>query len=119
MPRVKRGTIHLKRRKNILAQTKGFQHGRKKLIKLAKSAITHAGAYSYRDRRTKKRIIRGVWLIRLNAALREKDPKLTYSRFMGTIKNEGITLDRKILSTIAKDQPKIFESILKELSLIS
>ena len=80
MPRVKRGVIHSKNRRNILKQTKGYKWGRKKLIKLAKTAVNKAGAYAYRDRRAKKRTARALWQVQINAAAREHG--LSYSKFM-------------------------------------
>jgi len=112
MPRVKRGTQHVKRRKNLLAKTKGMMWGRKSKIKLARVAELKAGKYAYRDRRVKKRTFRLLWQVRLNAALRPLG--LTYSRFMDGIHKAGIELDRKILSSIAKDQPKVFEAIVAQ-----
>jgi large subunit ribosomal protein L20 len=112
MPRVKRGKVRAKKRKAILSQTKGFKWGRKKKIRLAKPAIKKAGVYAYRDRKNKKRTIRRLWQIQLNAAVREHG--MTYSRFIEAIKNKKIELDRKILSTIAKEHPETFKKILDE-----
>jgi large subunit ribosomal protein L20 len=112
MPRVKRGVIHTKTRKNILKQAKGYKWGRKKLIKLARTATTKAGAYSHRDRRTKKRVIRRLWQIQLNAAVREHG--LTYSKFIGGLTKAKIELDRKVLSQIAKTQPAVFAKIVEK-----
>jgi large subunit ribosomal protein L20 len=114
MPRVKRGTQHVKRRKNLLAKTKGMMWGRKSKIKLARVAELKAGAYAYRDRRNKKRSFRQLWQVRLNAAVRPFG--LSYSRFMDKIHKAGIELDRKILSSIAKDQPKVFEAIVAQIN---
>lgn len=111
MPRVTRGTQHTKRRRNILKKTKGMKWGRKSKVKLAKVAILKAGAYAYRDRRNKKRVFRRLWQIRINAAVRPLG--LTYSRFINGLKTAGITLDRKILSNLAKDDPKVFEKIVE------
>lgn len=113
MPRVKRGTIHSKRRKNILKKTKGYKWGRKSKIKLAQEAILHAGQHSLRDRRNKKRVNRRLWQTKLNAALREMD--WTYSKFIDALKKNKCELDRKILSEIAEKEPKIFEKIVKSL----
>jgi len=112
MPRVKRGKVRVKKRKAILSQTKGFKWGRKKKIRLAKPAIKKAGVYAYRDRKNKKRNIRRLWQIQLNAAVREHG--MTYSRFIEALKKKKIELDRKILSTIAKEHPKTFKKILDE-----
>ena len=86
--------------------------GRKSKIKLAKTAATKAGAYSYRDRRTKKRVARRLWLIRINAGLRELG--WTYSKFLGALKKAEITVDRKILSEFAAKHPAIFEGIVEQ-----
>ncbi|MDD4994931.1 MAG: 50S ribosomal protein L20 [Patescibacteria group bacterium] len=111
MPRVKRGTTHLKRRHKILAQAKGYRWGRKNRIKLAKTAITKAGAHAYRDRKNKKRLNRGLWHIKINAAVRPLG--LSYSRFMNALKKKKIELDRKVLADLAENEPKIFEAIVK------
>ncbi|HTK05089.1 MAG TPA: 50S ribosomal protein L20 [Candidatus Eisenbacteria bacterium] len=110
MPRVKRGKTHLKRRKNIMAQTKGYMWGRKSKLKLAKTAILKAGKNAYRDRRLKKRDMRALWQTRINAAVRPHG--LSYSKFMGDLKKAGITLDRKILSQIAMQSPEAFHAIV-------
>src|SRR3989344_1897129 len=84
MARVKRGTHHVKRRRNILKKTKGYRWGRKSKLKLAKTAALKAGVYAYRDRRNLKRERRSLWLIRMNAALRAKG--LKYSTFIHSSK---------------------------------
>jgi large subunit ribosomal protein L20 len=112
MPRVKRGTQHIKRRKTLLSKTKGMMWGRKSKIKLARTAMLKAGKYAYRDRRNKKRDFRRLWAIRINAAVRPLG--LSYSRFIDGLKKANITLDRKILSTLAKDHPAIFEKVVEK-----
>jgi len=112
MPRVKRGTSHVKRRKRLLKSTKGYKWGRKKKIKLAKPAQLKAGVYAYRDRRTKKREIRKLWQIKINAAVRQEG--LTYSKFIDLLKKNKIELDRKILADLAENNPKVFKAIVKE-----
>jgi large subunit ribosomal protein L20 len=112
MTRVKRGVIKNKRRKNILAQTKGYRHGRSTKEAQAKEAIMHAGAYSFAHRRDKKGAARKLWEIRINSSLRTQGT--TYSKFMGALKKKNITLDRKILSTFAKDQPEVFSRIVAQ-----
>lgn len=113
MPRVKRGIIHLKKRKNLLKAVKGYTRGRKKLIKLARPAMLKAGAYAFRDRRAKKRTRRALWQIKLNAALRENENALSYSRFMGLLKKQSIALDRKVLADLAEHNPAIFSKIVE------
>ena len=111
MPRVKRGTHRIKRRKNILARTKGMMWGRKNRITLAKVAATKSGWNAYRDRRLKKRDNRGLHQIRINAAARLIGT--SYSRLMGDLKKRGITLDRKVLSELAAQYPDMFAKIVK------
>lgn len=110
MTRVKRGIQHSKHRRNILKNTKGYMWGRKSKIKLAKTAVLKAGVNAYRDRRLKKRDNRGVWILRINAALREQG--MTYSKFIDKMNKAGIVLDRKVLSDIAAKHPEIFKKII-------
>lgn len=110
MPRVKRGLHHSKRRRNILKKAKGFEGKRKSHIKMAKTAVTKAGAYAYADRRKKKRTMRGLWQVNINAAVRPQG--LSYSRFMAALKAKDIKLDRKILAGLAAQQPEIFAKIV-------
>ena len=112
MARVKRGTQHVKRRKNLLAKTKGMMWGRKSKIRIARPAMLKAGVNAYRDRRNKKRSFRRLWQIRLNAAVRPLG--LSYSRFIDGLKKANIILDRKILSNLAKDFPAIFKQIVEK-----
>ncbi|PIR76653.1 MAG: 50S ribosomal protein L20 [Candidatus Magasanikbacteria bacterium CG10_big_fil_rev_8_21_14_0_10_42_10] len=111
MPRVKRGTQHVKHRKNILKLTKGFRGGLRNRIKIAKTAGTKAGAHAYRDRRVKKRNARRLWQIRINAAVRKLD--LSYSAFTGLLKKKEVAIDRKVLSEIAQLQPETFKKIVE------
>ncbi len=111
MPRVKRGTHRIKRRKNILARTKGMMWGRKNRITLAKVAATKSGWNAYRDRKLKKRDNRGLMQIRISAAV--KAMGLSYSKVMGDLKKRNIALDRKVLSQLAATHPNVFEKIVK------
>ncbi len=113
MPRVKRGTSHVKSRKNLLADVKGYMWGRKKLIKLAKTARTLAGAHAYTDRRKKKRDMRALWQIRINAFVREFD--LSYSRFMGLLKANNIEIDRKVLAEMAINNKPVLAKIIEKI----
>ena len=110
MPRVKRGTQHVKRRRNLLKKTKGMMWGRKSKIRLARTAVLKAGAMAFRDRRAKKRTFRRLWQVRINAAVRPHG--LSYSRFMDGLKKANIEIDRKILSMLAKDEPAVFNELL-------
>ncbi|MBI5456794.1 50S ribosomal protein L20 [Candidatus Kaiserbacteria bacterium] len=114
MARVKRGTQKNKRRKNILAQTKGYRFGRKSKERVAKEAIMHAGVHAFRHRRTKKREFRQLWTLRLNAALREGGFP-SYSKFIGALKKKNIALDRKSLSTLAMTHPEAFKRLAEQI----
>lgn len=111
MPRVKRGTHRIKRRKNILARTKGMMWGRKSKITLAKTAMTKAGKNAYVGRKLKKRDNRALQQVRINAAARLNGT--TYSKLMGELKKRKIELDRKVLSQIAAQYPEVFAKIVK------
>lgn len=111
MARVKRGKIAHKRRKHLLKYTKGFRWGRKAKYKLAKDALLHGWKYAYRDRKTKKRELRKLWQIQINAACREHG--ISYSKFIHNLKENKIELDRKVLSILAQDRPEIFKKILE------
>jgi large subunit ribosomal protein L20 len=101
----------IKRRKNILARTKGMMWGRKSKITLAKTAATKAGANAYRDRKLKKRDNRGLQQIRINAGARLNGT--TYSKLISGLKKNNIILDRKILSELASKHPTVFAEIVK------
>ena len=108
--RVKRGVTTHARHKKIRQQTKGMGQMRRSSIRQAKQAILKALSYGYRDRRTKKRDIRALWITRINAALREHG--VSYSAFMGLTKKANIEVDRKILAELAVNQPKAFKAVL-------
>lgn len=111
MTRIKGGKLHSKRRRNILKYTKGYRWGRKNKIKLAKIAIRKAGQYAYNDRKIKKRANRGLWQIRINAAVREYG--LNYSKFISSLKKKKIGLNRKVLAALADKYPPIFKKIVE------
>jgi large subunit ribosomal protein L20 len=113
MPRVKRGTSHVKKRKSLLKAVKGYKWGRKNLIKLARTARTKAGAHSYVDRRKKKRTMRGLWQIKINAFVREFD--FSYSRFINALKINKIEVDRKILADLAVNNKDVLEAIIAKI----
>lgn len=119
MPRVKRGKIALKRRRNILRQTKGFRWQRRSKERAAKEALLHAGVHAFHDRRKKKRNFRALWNIKINAALRQAHGKpsgLSYSKFIHQLKKSGILLNRKMLAELAEKHPGVFKVILKEVA---
>jgi large subunit ribosomal protein L20 len=115
MTRVKRGVAANKRRKNVLKRAKGFENRRSTNFIAAKEALLHADKYSYRDRRNKKRDMRAVWLIRLNAALR--DNGTTYSKFAGSLKKAGIMINRKMLAELSNVAPEVFETFVKSVKV--
>lgn len=111
MPRVKRGNKKLLRRKKILKLAKGYIGARGRLYRTAKETVERALAYSYRDRRVRRREFRSLWIMRINAAVREFDPKLSYSRFMDGLKKAGVDLDRKVLADLAVANPGAFAEL--------
>ncbi|MFA5131641.1 MAG: 50S ribosomal protein L20 [Patescibacteria group bacterium] len=113
MPRVKRGMTHVKKRRKLLKAVKGYKWGRKKLVKLAKTARTKAGAHAYVDRRKKKRTMRGLWQIKINAFVREYD--LSYSRFINLLKINKIEVDRKILADLAVSNKETLAAIINKI----
>ena len=113
MSRVKRGTTHVKKRRKLLKKVKGYKWGRKKLIRLAKTATTKAGAHAYIDRKKKKRTNRGLWQIKINAFVREHG--LSYSVFINKLKNSKIELDRKVLADLAVNNKKVLAKIIEEI----
>jgi large subunit ribosomal protein L20 len=110
MPRVKRGVTARARHKKILALAKGFRGRRKNVYRVAKQAVMKAGQYAYRDRRTRKRVFRSLWIARINAAARSHG--VTYSRFMAGLKKAAIDIDRKVLADLAVNDPAAFGSIV-------
>jgi large subunit ribosomal protein L20 len=112
MPRVKRGVTAHARHKKILALAKGFRGRRKNVFRIAKQAVMKAGQYAYRDRRTRKRVFRQLWIARINAATRGLG--LTYSKFMAGLKKANIEIDRKVLSDMAIHDPAAFGAIVEK-----
>lgn len=110
MTRIKRGTISLKRRRNVLRQVKGYRFGRSKKEAQAKEAIFHAGAHAFAHRRDKKNDFRKLWNIKINAGVRESG--ISYSKFIGALKKKNIAIDRKILAQLAEKNPEILAKIV-------
>ena len=109
MPRVKRGVTARARHKKVLALAKGFRGRRKNVFRIAKQAVMKAGQYAYRDRRTKKRVFRQLWIARIKAASRGLG--LSYSKFVAGLKKAQIEIDRKVLADLAVNDPAGFASI--------
>ena len=110
MPRVERGVTARARHKKVLALAKGFRGRRGNVFRIAKEAVMKAGQYAYRDRRTKKRVFRQLWIARINAAARGLG--ITYSKFMAGLKQASIDIDRKMLAELAVNDPAAFGSIV-------
>ena len=115
MSRTKGGPKAIKRRRNILKAAKGFRFGRSTKKRSAIDALRHAGKYAFLDRRAKKRDMRGLSIVRINAALRENGFK-NYSTFMGALKKANIELDRKVLAEIAAEYPETFKRIIAKVA---
>jgi large subunit ribosomal protein L20 len=109
--RVKRGVTSHAKHKKLRAQTKGYSLVRRSSVRQARQAVLKALQYQYRDRRNKKRDLRGLWIVRINAAVSPLG--LSYSAFMGAMKKAGIMLDRKILAELAVSQPQSFKAIVE------
>src|SRR3989344_4550524 len=115
MARVKGGIIAAKRRRNVLKRAKGYRHGRSTMCRLAKESLVHAGKNAFNHRRDKKTDYRQLWIVRLNAALRDMGFK-SYSTFIDKKAKANIELDRKVLSELAVKHPETFERIVKKVS---
>ncbi len=111
MPRAINGTSRRKRRKKILELAKGFKGTRKNLFREAREAVDRSLKYAYRDRRTRKREFRKLWIARINAAVRLDG--MTYSRFIAGLKNAQVELDRKILADMAVNDPASFKRLVE------
>ena len=112
MPRVKRGVTARARHKKVLTLSKGFRGRRGNVFRVAKQAVMKAGQYAYRDRRTKKRVFRQLWIARINAAARANG--LTYSQFINGLNKAQIGLDRKVLADIAVHDEVAFAAIVNQ-----
>ncbi|MBP6860098.1 MAG: 50S ribosomal protein L20 [Candidatus Pacebacteria bacterium] len=115
MARVKGGVTSNKRRRNVLKRAKGYRHARSKKERFAKEALVHAGKYAFNHRKDKKTDMRQLWIVRLNAAVRENGFK-SYSSFIDKLKKGGISLDRKVLSTLAMEHPEVFARVIKKVA---
>ena len=112
MARVKRGTTTHARHKKVLKASKGFYGRTSTTYRAALERLEKSLQYAYRDRRNKKRDFRGLWIQRINAAVREHG--LTYSRFIDGLKKAGIEIDRKVLAAIAYDDAAAFAAIVEK-----
>ena len=112
MARVKRGVTAHAKHKKILKAAKGYYGRRKNTIRIAKQAVEKANQYAYRDRKRRKRTFRGLWIQRINAAVRPFG--LNYSKFIDGLARSGIMVDRKVLSDLAIREPAAFQAIVEQ-----
>jgi large subunit ribosomal protein L20 len=111
MPRVTRGFKARRRRNKVLSLAKGFRGGKHRLFKTAAEAVDRALCYAYRDRRTKKREFRQLWITRINAAAKQNG--ISYSRLINGLSKNAIELDRKVLSNLAIVDPNAFSAVVR------
>ena len=112
MVRVTYGAPRAQKKTRYFKQARGYRGGRSKLWRTVREALLRSWAYSYRDRRQKKRQFRRLWIIRINAAARMRG--MTYSRFINGLGKAGVTLNRKQLSELAIHDPKAFDALVLE-----
>ena len=110
MTRVKRGVTAHKRREKVLAYTKGFRWGRKSKERAAKEALLHAWTHAFRGRKEKKRTMRALWTVKINAAGRALG--VSYKNLIAALKLKKIELDRKVLADIAENNPEAFKAVV-------
>jgi large subunit ribosomal protein L20 len=113
MPRSVNSVASRARRKKIIKQAKGYFGRRKNVWTVAKNAVEKAMLYAYRDRRTKKRNFRSLWIARINAGAREHG--MSYSQFMGKVKSNNIELNRKVLADLAMSNPTAFKAVVDKI----
>ena len=111
MARVKGSNIHAARRKKVLKRAKGYFGSKHKLYKTAKEQVMHSLQYAYRDRRQTKRNMRKLWITRINAACRMNE--ISYSKFIAGLNKANVNINRKMLSEIAINDPKVFADLVK------
>ena len=112
MARVKRGVTARRRHKKVLKLAKGYYGARSRVYRVAKQAVIKAGQYAYRDRKTKKRMFRALWITRINAQSRANG--MTYSQLIAGLKKANIGIDRKVLADMAVNDPAAFGSIVAQ-----
>lgn len=115
--RVKRGVMVRKTHKKILKQAKGYYGAKRRQIRRAKEQLLHSLSYAYRDRRTQKRNMRSLWIVRINAGVRENG--MTYGQFMSALKRANIEINRKVLADLAANDPASFKNLVMELKKAS
>ena len=114
MTRVKSGVVTHARHRKVVKAAKGYYGARSRNFRTAKQAVDRAMQYATRDRKVRKRVFRALWIQRLNAAVRQIDGNLNYSKFIHGLDKAGINLDRKVLADIAVHDPKAFGQIVSQ-----
>jgi large subunit ribosomal protein L20 len=112
MSRVKRGVTTHSRHRKVIKKAKGYYGRRKNTFRVANQAVEKAAQYAYRDRRTRKRNFRSLWIQRINAAVREHG--LTYARFIDGLGKAGVEVDRKVLADLAVREPEAFKALVTQ-----
>ena len=111
MARVKRGVVAHAKHKKVLAKAKGYYGARSRVYRVAKQAVIKAGQYAYRDRRQRRRVLRQLWIVRINAGTREYG--LSYSKFINGLLKANIEIDRKVLADLAVNDKVAFKAIVE------
>src|SRR5574344_2652668 len=111
MTRVKGGSVSKTRRRKVLKEAKGYFGSKHRLYKTAQEQLFHSGNYAFRDRKQNKRNFRTLWIVRINAACRENE--ISYSKFINGLMKAGVTINRKMLSEIAIDNPATFTELVE------
>ena len=112
MARIKRGVVANRRHKKVLKEAKGYYGARSRVFRVANQAVTKAGQYAYRDRRSKKRVFRSLWITRINAPARESG--ITYSQVIAGLKKANIEIDRRVLADLAVHDKAAFSAIVDQ-----
>lgn len=116
MTRIKRGVISRRKHKKVLKSTAGYRMSRHRLIKVAKEAALHAGAYAYHGRKLKKRDFRRLWITRISGAVEQMG--LSYNKFIHGLKKAHIELDRKILANLVVNDSKAFKAVVDKVKSV-
>ena len=114
MSRVKSGKVTHARHRKVIKQASGYYAARSTNFRTATQAVDKANQYATRDRKTRKRNFRALWIQRINAAVRMIDESMTYSRFVNALAKAGIEVDRKVLADLAVNEPEAFAAVVAQ-----
>lgn len=114
MPRTKTGVIRRRKHKKVLGANKGMRGANKRLYKRAHEAYLHSGHYAYVGRKNRKRDMRSLWIVRINAGLKQVDETLSYAAFIHLMKQKNVQLDRKILADLAATDFPAFSQVVQQ-----